>query len=120
VKRLHAIPDFLKMMPISLNGTDPTLVIEAVQTGEWAVVYSDSCLACISCDGQTACIEMIEGRNGVDLTRKIVTRALNAGLRCEGWVLSKSRARLAQRCGMYETGKTRVSISGRIQYQVST
>lgn len=118
--RLREVPDLARLMPVSLNGVDPALIAESIVSGEYAVVVHGECMAVVSCDGHAACIEMIEGRGGVDLTRRIVLRALHAGLRCEGWVLSKSRAKMAAQCGMHETGKTRDSVSGRIQYQVST
>lgn len=113
------------MMRVSFNGENPAVVAAAVSSGELALLRATSpngtayaILRMLAPD--VALIEAVQGRGGTELTAAIVRQARESGIACESWVFTKSRATLAKRAGMRETGKTRISGSGREQLQVST
>jgi len=111
-------------MSVAFNGETVRDVASRVDSGDLAIVRSDSpdgtAYAIVSQSGDLATVEAVEGPGGTLLTALIVQAARRAGLRCEAWVLSESRARLAARAGLMPTGARRISGSGREQLQVMT
>jgi hypothetical protein len=125
VMRLAALTqDVAQAMRESLNGEPVHTVATKVISGEWALLRADSpdgtAYAILSKTGDSVCVEAVQGNGGTRLTRALVDAATHAGLRCEAWVFNKARARLSARAGMFLTGASRVSGSGREQLQVST
>lgn len=111
-------------MRISFNDEPVHVVARRINDGELALVRGITehgvAHAIISQTDDCVCIEAVEGPGGTLLTAALVAEATRNGYHCEAWVLNKGRARLARRAGMYETGETRISGSGRPQLQVAT